>query len=91
MNNVFHKVGHSLPTNHITNHIFITVGLAILLFLTYTYAGIYFTVAFGSSFFYWGREVAQWELRPLTKFEWIDVLAPKAVVFVIATILTLIF
>ena len=89
-NRFFHNIGHNLPTSHYVNHIMITVGLFILLLILYYTLGIFITAALGASLFYWSREIAQWEIRG-GELEWLDVLYPKAVVFIIAILLTLIF
>lgn len=84
-------IGYKLKLTHYVSHSLITLGLFILLLLTNYVFGIYITLAFGATMFYWSRELTQWELRESTPFEWKDVLLPKAIIFGIALILTILF
>ena len=88
-NRFFHKIGHNLPTSHYVNHILITVVLFLLILAVYTIFNVYIASALGASLFYWSRELAQWEIRA-GQLEWLDVIYPKVVVFIIAIILTFI-
>jgi hypothetical protein len=84
-------IGYRLKMNHYVSHSLITTGLFLLLLFVYSIFGVYIALAFGASMFYWSRELAQWEIREATPFEWKDALVPKFVIFVIAILLTLFF
>jgi hypothetical protein len=90
-NNFFNMLGYNLNIHHYVAHTLVTLGLFGVLLLAYSFLGVFISAALGASWFYWARELTQWELRDKQPFEWKDILIPKAIVFFIAILLVLIF